>query len=239
MSETHDYSKYANNYAELGFSGTFYLAFRDIPMLLTKYSSGCVALDYGCGAGRSTRFLRSNGFNVVGVDISEDMISQAKKIDPNGEYLLINSAEVPFEAESFDLIFSSYVFLEVSSRQEIVRILSEFNRLLKKNGIIIFVTSILTDYKSEFVSFDYNFPENNVLLTDHCTNVKLLIKEKNIILYDYNYTDTEYRQSIDEAGLELIELYNPVTLDTDPIEWLDEKNKVYSYIYILKRADVL
>ena len=73
MSKTHDYEKHAGEYAELGMEGTQYLAFRDISMLIREYAGSISsALDYGCGAGRSTRFLKRLGFNVVSVDISGD-----------------------------------------------------------------------------------------------------------------------------------------------------------------------
>ena len=60
----------ARAYAELEFPGTYYLAFRDLPALLRKHARGTRALDFGCGTGRSARFLRGLGLEVVGVDIS-------------------------------------------------------------------------------------------------------------------------------------------------------------------------
>ena len=73
--KTHDYTKHATEYSELGIDGTFYLGFRDVPKLIKKYVKGTQALDYGCGPGRSTRFLKSLGFDVIGVDISSDMLT--------------------------------------------------------------------------------------------------------------------------------------------------------------------
>src|ERR1044071_1040587 len=70
--KTHDYGKHASKYAELGIEDTNYLAFRDIPQLIQKHAKGMDALDYGCGAGRSTRFLKNLGLHVVGVDINQD-----------------------------------------------------------------------------------------------------------------------------------------------------------------------
>ena len=48
-------------YATLEFPGTYYLAFRDLPALIRRYNHGRRALDFGCGTGRSTRFLRNLG----------------------------------------------------------------------------------------------------------------------------------------------------------------------------------
>lgn len=66
----------------LSFPATYYLAYRDLPAIISQYVaqhvSGREALDFGCGAGRSTRFLKKLGFNAVGIDISSSMIQVAK-----------------------------------------------------------------------------------------------------------------------------------------------------------------
>jgi ubiquinone/menaquinone biosynthesis C-methylase UbiE len=67
----------ARAYATLQFPGTYYLAFRDLPALIRRYNHGGRALDFGCGTGRSTRFLRNLGLEVIGVDISQAMLDQA------------------------------------------------------------------------------------------------------------------------------------------------------------------
>ena len=59
----------ASAYAALEFPGTYYLAYRDLPTIIGEHVRGRKAVDFGCGAGRSTRFLRMLGFDAVGVDI--------------------------------------------------------------------------------------------------------------------------------------------------------------------------
>lgn len=234
--KTHDYSKYSGDYAKLGMTGTYYLAFRDIPFILEEYGKNKKkVLDYGCGTGRSLRFIRDLGYaDIVGVDISNDMIKEARNIDSIGKYELIESAKIPFENNTFDIIFMSYVFLEVEEFNEIVNILKEFKRVLKEDGYIIFVTSIVTDIKDEWLSFTYDFEENNKEL-DKCQNLKLLIKDGNIILHDYNWTEKEYEDAITKSGLNLVKLHIPLGKDEEQYEWKDEKNKGYTHIYILSK----
>jgi len=74
----------ASAYGQLEFPGTYYLAFRDLPELIARHVVGRRGLDFGCGAGRSTRFLKRLGFDVLGVDISASMIEQAQSVDPSG-----------------------------------------------------------------------------------------------------------------------------------------------------------
>ena len=79
----------ATAYATLEFANTYYLAYRDLPDILAEHVNGTKALDFGCGTGRSTRFLRKLGFQVTGVDVSEDMLQIARWTDPVGDYRLV------------------------------------------------------------------------------------------------------------------------------------------------------
>ncbi len=83
----------AEAYATLEFKNTYHLAYRDIPAILGEHVRGRKSLDFGCGTGRSTRFLRQLGFEVTGVDIAEDMIRKARELDPSGDYRLIQTRQ--------------------------------------------------------------------------------------------------------------------------------------------------
>ena len=80
---------YADAYARLEWSGTYSLVARDLPGILRGHVSGRLALDFGCGTGRSTRLLRSLGFEVTGVDVAASMIAHARATDPAGDYVLL------------------------------------------------------------------------------------------------------------------------------------------------------
>ena len=79
----------ADAYAKLEFANTYHLAFRDLPEIFRAHVKGTAALDFGCGTGRSTRFLRGLDLQPVGVDISEEMVLRAREADPQGDYRLI------------------------------------------------------------------------------------------------------------------------------------------------------
>ena len=79
----------ASAYATLEFANTYHLAFRDLPKVLSRHVTGTRRLDFGCGTGRSTRFLRKLGFQVTGVDISQDMLRIARATDPSGDYRVV------------------------------------------------------------------------------------------------------------------------------------------------------
>ncbi len=54
----------AEAYATLEFKNTYHLAYRDIPAILGAHVRGRKSVDFGCGTGRSTRFLRQLGFEL-------------------------------------------------------------------------------------------------------------------------------------------------------------------------------
>src|SRR5690349_14497577 len=120
----------AKKYAASGFDNTYYLGFRDIPQLLERYTCGKRALDYGCGTGRSSRFLQRNGFQVIGVDISSKMLQQAIQKDCSIQYLQMKDDRIPMFDESCDFIFSSFVLFTVSSKETILKIFKEAYRCL-------------------------------------------------------------------------------------------------------------
>ena len=234
MSKTHDYEKHAGEYADLGMEGTQYLAFRDIPMLIEEHA-GTIdsALDYGCGAGRSTRFLKRLGLDVVGVDVSPDMLEQARSKDRSGEYHQISSGHLPFEDSTFDLVFASFVFVEVSRLEEIESVLTEMKRVLRKDGVVVFVTDSMDASKGDWVSLSYAFPENDRPLQSGDT-VKLLIRGIDVVLHDYYWTEDDYIGAAERAGLTLATIHKPLGSSDDAIEWRDETTTSPMAIYVLR-----
>lgn len=232
--KTHDYVKHAGDYAELGMEGTQYLAFRDIPKLIEEHAGTVVStLDYGCGAGRSTRFLKRLGLDATGVDVSQEMLEQARSKDASGTYHHISSGHLPFEDSEFDLVFSSFVFLEISSLEEIESILKEMKRVLRKDGTVIFVTASMEASKGDWVSLSYSFPENDRPLRSGET-VKLLIRDVDVVLYDYYWTDDDYTRAAERAGLALATIHKPLGSSDDSIEWRDETKMSPLAIYVLR-----
>jgi SAM-dependent methyltransferase len=94
FTNTYEDDEYANAYAKLEFPGTYYLAFRDLPAIFAAHVTGRKGLDFGCGAGRSTRLLRKLGFEAVGVDIAEPMVRRARAIDAEGDYRLVADGDL-------------------------------------------------------------------------------------------------------------------------------------------------
>ena len=154
-------TKRAEAYARLEFAGTYQLAYRDLPDIIFNNVQGKKAIDFGCGTGRSTRFLQKLGFNVIGIDITGDMVKKAKEIDPKGDYRRIDDGNFnQFKKNYYDLVLSVFTFDNIPIRDKKVRILSKIRDLLNENGRIINIVSAPEIYTNEWVSFSTKgFPE--------------------------------------------------------------------------------
>ncbi len=71
--------------------------------LLQKFQGIERILDVGCGTGHFTRWYKSLGYPVVGVDVSPVMLAVARKLW-NGELHNAPAENLPFANRSFDLV---------------------------------------------------------------------------------------------------------------------------------------
>lgn len=239
MSFTNCYedAKRAESYSKLEYPGTYYLAFRDIPEILSKHAKGRKALDFGCGAGRSTRFLQNLGYDTTGVDISSEMIALANKIDPNGQYRLVEEGRLNHFADaSFDVIQSAFTFDNIPTLELKVNLFNEFRRILKPGGCMINLVSSPELYTHDWASFITTcFPEN---FTAKCGDrVKTIMKDVDDQrpVDDILWPDEDYRKVYKSAGLELVETYRPLGKKSEPYQWVNETKIAPWVIYVLRK----
>src|ERR1700746_4059982 len=141
----------ARAYATLQFPGTYYLAFCDLPDLIRRYNHGSRALDFGCGTGRSTRFLRNLGLEVIGVDISQAMLDQARALDPSGKYYLIRDGTAgEFVSGSVDVILAAFTFDNIPTDRAKADALSDLHTVLAPDGSLFLVVSSPAIYVNEW-----------------------------------------------------------------------------------------
>jgi SAM-dependent methyltransferase len=75
-------------------------------------------LDIGCGLGQVCKLLSEDeNYNVTGVDVSQFALDQATKSAPNARFIQFSDGHLPFEDNSFDLVFSSEAFEHVPRLQ--------------------------------------------------------------------------------------------------------------------------
>lgn len=142
---------YEFNFGDDFNSAVDYFSTRLVPVLKRKKSSGRV-LDVGCGIGLSSFALWTAGYDVTGIDISEESLKEAEKHLDNPDVGIrdtgIHHTSIRFEKADifsyprpeggFDAIVaaSSFLshFLEDEQQKEL---LSKFHQLLAPGGVLL------------------------------------------------------------------------------------------------------
>jgi SAM-dependent methyltransferase len=106
---------------------------------LPRPAGTCDALDLGCGVGRFSRALAARFENVLGVDVSEEMVRQAGEQHPNETFPNLRFAagdgvSLPAGDGSHDFVFSYEVFQHMPSEDVIQANLREVARVLRRDG---------------------------------------------------------------------------------------------------------
>lgn len=102
--------EYANTFA-------FVPAYGEDVMNLLTVPTGARVMDLGCGNGTLTELLKTRGYNVFGVDDSEDMLKKARETHPDISFVRGNATTYTCE-EPVDAIFSNAVFHWINAEKQ-------------------------------------------------------------------------------------------------------------------------
>ena len=112
--------------------------------LLAEYgiASGLV-LDLGCGTGQMTRLLRNKGYDMIGIDISSEMLDRAGEQEESPASILYLQQDM----RSFELYGTVRAIVSVCDTmnyllnpEEVTSVCSLANNYLDPNGIFISVS---------------------------------------------------------------------------------------------------
>jgi ubiquinone/menaquinone biosynthesis C-methylase UbiE len=234
FNNVYDDADRARAYADLEFPGTYYLAFRDLPMLLSNYVCGTRALDFGCGTGRSTRFLRDLAFEVIGADVSEVMLDQARSRDPHGDYRLVADGILGgFGTGTLDLILAAFTFDNIPTDQQKTTTLRELRRLLAAGGRLVVVVSSPAIYWHEWASFSTrDYPANRTAQDGDSARIVMLDVPDGRPVVDIVCSDSHYRELFEAVGLCVVDTVRPLATGAESIQWVRETTISWT-IYVL------
>ena len=229
----------AEAYAALDFPGTYYLAFRDLPEIIGAHVRGRRAFDFGCGTGRSTRFLHGLGFEAVGADISRAMLARARERDPAGTYHLLPGGDLGgMPSGAFDLVLSAFTFDNVPTLETKVALLAGLRRLLAPAGRIVNLVSNPEIYLHEWASFSTrDFPANREAKSGDRVRIVMLDVGDRRPVEDVVCTDADYRAAYARSGLTPIEVRRPLGRQDEGYAWVSETTVAPWAIYVLRAAD--
>ncbi len=111
---------------------------KDAVFSLADVKEGELVLDISCGTGNYSLELKRRGARVIGLDISSEMLSIAKKkAEREGlkiDFIRADAAKPPFKNNSFDLI-TSILILEFSDKPD--KMIEGWKNLLKPGGRMV------------------------------------------------------------------------------------------------------
>lgn len=170
-------------------------------------------LDIGCGAGRTTIGLYKLGYHLVeGLDLSEAMIVQAKKISKELNYNITfrvgDAACLDYDNKTFNAtLFSFNGIMQIPGRENRIKVLKEIRRILKPKGYFLFTTHD-RDGSKEYESFWQEEKRKWALhLVDkslHEFGDRVIEMEERDIFLHFP-TREEVISSLEEAGFRVIE----------------------------------
>ncbi len=126
------YEKYAKVYADYTFPRLMQFQLNQFISMLPKNAK---VLDVGCGSGRDSHYFNDYGLAVTAIDISENMLKEAKTRAPDATFKKMDMRKLTFPKESFDGIWVMATFSDIAKKEAPVA-LKEFAKVLSKSGVL-------------------------------------------------------------------------------------------------------
>ncbi|OXT05831.1 class I SAM-dependent methyltransferase [Thermoanaerobacterium thermosaccharolyticum] len=203
------FNKYSNmNRSKNGLEGAG--EWHELKKMMPNFKDKRV-LDLGCGFGWHCRYAVENGArSVIGIDISQKMLSEAKSKTKYGniEYICMPIEDIDFPEESFDVVISSLALHYVKSFEDV---LVRVYKCLSKGGDFVFSVEhpIFTAQGPQDWYYD---GKGNILhwpvdhyFTEGIRNAKFLGEE----VIKYHRTLTTYLNSLIKIGFEITGVVEP------------------------------
>ncbi|MGE5390265.1 MAG: class I SAM-dependent methyltransferase [Deltaproteobacteria bacterium] len=193
---TEFYNVFAGEYAATFFNELDYKAFdRDILARFARLTGGKgIVCDVGCGPGHIGLFLSRQGARVIGIDMSAEMLEQAKIHCPGIEFQHGDMLNLSFPDNFMGGIVAFYAIVHLLPAK-VSDALREFYRVLASGGYLLFschlgeeVIRVDKAGEERVVSVDYIFHDPDDLIA-RTQQVGFIIEEAVI---RYPYKDVEY-----------------------------------------------
>ncbi len=162
---------------------------------------GCISvLDVGCGNGRFIEQITNYELritNYLGIDSSEGMIREARKLHPDHHFEVIwmqelwNSSQFPVLSSQFNCLLFLASFHHLTTRQERIQVLQESKKLLTPNGCIYMT--------------NWNLRDQERYEASHRWDGEYDIKIGEFSRYYHGFTQGELAGLFDEAGYQVVE----------------------------------
>lgn len=194
-----------------------------------------LVLDLGCGTGKLTRLLAAEGYDMIGVDLSEEMLEVAleHEMEDPKQILYLQQDMREFElygtVRAIVSICDSMNYLE--NYEDLVQVLKLANNYLDPKGVFIFDMNTVYKYREQLGEQtiaenreESSFIWENYFDEDEMVNeydLTLFIREEDGRFSKYEETHyqkafeiSEVLEAVKEAGMELVAVYDAFTRQT-------------------------
>ena len=153
-------------------------------------------IDLGCGTGTVTRMLDKEGYNCIGIDLSEDMLSIASdKTYDSGQQIIyscqdMRDFEVPYETDAFISIGDSMNY--ITANDDLCDVFKCVKKGLKQGGVFIFDLKTIHFFKD--ILADNTYAENredSAFIWDNYYDADEKINEYDLTLFIKEQSEDE------------------------------------------------
>ena len=104
--------------------------------MIDRLAAGARVLDLGCGTGVPTAgMLAESGMEVIGIDVSTEMLALARRNVPAGRFVAMDVMELDGSLGRFDAVAAFFCLLMLR-RADIPRVLRRVRSVLRPGGLV-------------------------------------------------------------------------------------------------------
>lgn len=198
--------------------------------LLKKYGvEDGLVLDMGCGTGAMTRYLDAHGYDMTGIDVSEEMLTIAKeKSSSDILYLLQDMREFELYGTMRAAVSICDSMNYILEEDDLLQVFSLVNNYLDPGGIFIFDLNTVYKYQEilgeqtiaedrEECSFIWdNFYDEEEMINEY--DLTVFVQEEGDLFrrycethYQRAYSSETVKALIEKAGMEVLAIYDAFT----------------------------
>lgn len=189
----------------------------DRPMLAEAGDvAGHLVLDLGCGEGRFCRMLADRGANVIGLDPTLDLLTEAKARDSRTSFCAASGECLPFTSNTFDLVVCYLVLIDIP---DYAAAIAEMGRVLKPGGklLIANLQSFATTRERAWYQ-DEKGQKLHVAVEEYFTERPNRLAWGGVSILNWHRPMQSYMQALISTGLVLESFIEPRPLQEDVIK---------------------
>lgn len=188
-----------------------------------------VVCELGCGTGKMTRLLADVGYDMIGVDMSEDMLAIASMENPQQIlYLCQDMRELELYGTVAAVVSVCDSMNYLLEEEDLLEVFQRVNEYLEPGGVFLFDLNTIYKYETLLgeTTISENRPEGSFIWENYYDaeeqineyDLTLFIQEKENLYrkfeethYQRGYSLEKIRTLLKEAGMEFVTAYDACT----------------------------